>query len=124
MPPEPISSTILWPDRRSGRAATGSTARSISAKCGQLRSQVSEDCGLSVPKEPFFRAAVEQISQRFGEEFLAIIVHYGSPAWQIVRKRFTARYTNSATASRDLPRRSAISAVEIPSILAMRIACR
>ena len=69
------------------------------------------------------RLSIHQVGQSFGELLFACFVHQAPVSWHSARKRFSARYTNSATASRDLPSRSAISAVERPSIFA-RISTR
>ena len=65
--------------------------------------------------------AVEQVGEGFGQQLLAFGVgplraSHRSASLR-VRKRFTARYTRSATASRDLPICAAISAVERLSLI-------
>ncbi len=69
-------------------------------------------------------ATVQGFRQRIGQLLFVLVFAAHCGASQMARNRFTARYTSSATASRDLPSRSAISAVESPSIRAMRMACR
>ena len=64
------------------------------------------------------RLAVHQVGQCFRQLPFACAVHQAPLSRHNSRKRLSARYTNSATVSRDLPNRSAISAVERPSILA------